>query len=112
KSKSNGMLTLGVGQPQKRVVRIVEQGINRGYFISRHPLLLPMLDDFIEDFSGLVIVAGGRQHVRSFGASGGRVAGEDSLLVIRRQGFRDHALSFVSPTQDCMGRNAARVELE
>src|SRR2546423_11940604 len=90
KSKPDGVLAFGLGQPAKRAVEVVEQRVDNRDFVGRHPVLGALGDDFLEDRACFVALANRREYVRALRVRGGRVAGKTAFLFKRGKRFSVH----------------------
>src|SRR5262245_42204635 len=100
KRETDRVLAVRQIQPGESIVRFAEQGKNRSYLVSRHPLLVPALNDLVQNRARFGVVSRGRKHMRALGASGRRVSRKDALLVVGGERFGGHPLFFVGPTKD------------
>src|SRR5689334_1472894 len=110
--ETNRMFALSLGQPAKRVVEIVEPRVDDRDLVSGDPVLSALRDDVFENRTGFVTFADGGEHVRALRVRGRRVAGETAFLFERRKRFRVFAFQFISPTQNRVRRDRARILFE
>src|SRR5882672_10373178 len=110
--KAYGMFAFSLGQPVECIIALAKQPIDDRDFVSRHPLLLSPLEDFLQDHARLIMPANRGQQVRALRVRSRRIAREYPLLFEGSQRFMGHSFSFVGPAQDRVSSYGARVKLE
>src|ERR1043165_6093262 len=110
--EADGVLAFRLRQPAKGVVEVTEPRVDDRDLVSRHPILVTLGDDLIQNRLGFFTFSDRREYVRALGVRGRRVPRETALLFERRQRLVVHAFQFVRPTKNRMRRHRARIELE